>query len=169
MKTIVITGSSSGIGKASAKLFAEKGWTVIATMRTPENEKELNQLENVYLYPLDISNFEQVKKTSEEILKKFDVDVLFNNAGYGMKFKFEDMTEEEMKRSLDTNILGTVRVTQQFIPHFKKRKSGMILTTTSLAGEMGLILDGVYAADKWALTGMSEMLYYELAPYNYSS
>ena len=166
MKTIVITGSSSGIGKESAKLFSSKGWTVIATMRKPEEEKELANLKNVHLYALDITNIEQVKRTSEEILKNFDVDVLFNNAGYGMKFRFEDMTEEIIKNSLDTNISGMVRVTQQFIPHFKKKKSGIILTTTSLAGEIGLVLDGVYSADKWALTGISEMLYYELAPFN---
>ncbi len=130
-------------------------------MRKPEEEKELKNLKNIYLYSLDITNVEQVKKTSEEILKNFDVDVLFNNAGYGMKYRFEDMTEESMKNFLDTNILGMIRVIQQFIPHFKKKKSGIILTTTSLAGEMGLVLDGTYSADKWALTGISEMLYYE--------
>ena len=166
MKTIVITGSSSGIGKESAKLFSSKGWRVIATMRNPEKEEELSKLKNVHLYALDITNIEQVKKTSKEILKNFDVDVLFNNAGCGMKYRFEDMTEETIKNSIDTNILGMIRVTQQFIPHFKKRKSGIILTTTSLAGEMGLVLDGVYSADKWALTGLSEMLYFELAPFN---
>ena len=166
MKTIVITGASSGIGKESAKIFSSKGWIVIATMRKPEEEKDLTNLKNVHLYALDITNVEQVKKTSEEILKNFDVDVLFNNAGCGMKYRFEDMTEENMKSSLDTNILGMVRVTQQFIPHFKKKKSGIILTTTSLAGEIGLALDGVYSADKWALTGICEMLYYELAPFN---
>ena len=103
-------------------------------MRKPEEEKELKNLKNIYLYSLDITNVEQVKKTSEEILKNFDVDVLFNNAGYGMKYRFEDMTEESMKNFLDTNILGMIRVIQQFIPHFKKKKSGIILTTTSLAG-----------------------------------
>ena len=126
MKTIIITGASSGIGKESVKLFASKGWRVIATMRNPEKEKELSQLKNVHLYTLDITNIEQVKKTSQEILDKFSVDVLFNNAGIGMKYRFEDMTEEAIKNSIDTNILGMVRVTQQFIPHFKKRKSGII-------------------------------------------
>lgn len=166
MNTIVITGSSSGIGKATAKLFAQKGWTVIATMRSPEKETELTVFENVHLYPMDITNSQQVKETSAAILEKFDVDVLFNNAGYGMKAKFEDMEEDEARKSLDTNVLGMVRVTQTFIPHFKSRKSGIIMTTTSLAGEMGLILDGIYAADKWATTGICEMLYFELAPYN---
>ena len=165
MNTIVITGSSSGIGKATAKLFAEKGWTVVATMRSPEKETELTAFDNVYLYPMDITDSRQVKDTAAAILEKFDVDVLFNNAGYGMKARFEDMDEEEAKKSLDTNVLGMVRVTQAFIPHFKNRRSGIIMTTTSLAGEMGLILDGIYAADKWATTGLSEMLYFELAPF----
>lgn len=166
MNTIFITGTSSGIGKATAKLFAQSGWTVIATMRSPEKETELTEFENVHIYPLDITDSKQVQETCSKVLGKYDVDVLFNNAGYGMKSRFEDMKEETILKSMDTNILGFVRVTQQFIPYFKKNKKGIILTTTSLAGEMGLILDGIYAADKWAVTGMCEMLYYELAPYN---
>lgn len=165
MSTIFITGSSSGIGKATAKLFAEKGWTVIATMRHPEKETELTQYENIKLYPLDITKPELIAETVSAVLEKYDVDVLFNNAGYGIKSRFEDMTEDIMWKSINTNILGMVRVTQKFIPHFKQKKAGMILTTTSLAGEMGLILDGIYAADKWAVTGMCEMLYSELAPF----
>lgn len=165
MSTIFITGSSSGIGKATAKLFAEKGWTVIATMRRPEKETELTKYENVKLYPLDITKPEQISQTVADVLAEYEVDVLLNNAGYGIKSRFEDMTEEIMWKSINTNILGMVRVTQKFIPYFKERKSGIILTTTSLAGEMGLILDGIYAADKWAVTGMCEMLYSELAPF----
>lgn len=147
MSTIFIVGSSSGIGKATAKLFAEKGWTVIATMRSPEKETELTSYENVFIYPLDVTKPEVIESTVSEVLEKYDIDVLFNNAGYGMKSRFEDMTEEAMQRSLNTNLLG------------------MILTTTSLAGEMGLVLDGIYAADKWAVTGVCEMLYHELYPF----
>lgn len=165
MSTIFIVGSSSGIGKATAKLFAEKGWTVIATMRTPEKETQLIEYENVHLYPIDVTKPELIKKTVSEVLEKYEIDVLLNNAGYGMKSRFEDMAEEAMQRSLDTNLLGMIRVTQKFIPYFKQKKSGMIMTTTSLAGEMGLVLDGIYAADKWAVTGISEMLYHELAPF----
>lgn len=166
MSTIFITGSSSGIGKATAKLFAEKGWNVIATMRTPEKETELNLYDNVKLYHLDVTDTKQIEKTISDVLEKYDVDVIFNNVGYGMKARFEDMTEDMMWKSIDTNVLGMIRVTQKFIPYFKKKKAGMILTTTSLAGEMGLVLDGIYAGDKWAVTGMCEMLYLELAPYN---
>lgn len=165
MQTIFIVGSSSGIGKATAKLFAEKGWTVIAAMRTPEKETELTAYPNVHLFPLDVTNPELIESTVSAVLREYDVDVLFNNAGYGMKARFEDMTEEAMQRSLNTNLLGMVRVTQKFISYFKAKKSGMILTTTSLAGEMGLVLDGIYAADKWAVTGLCEMLYHELYPF----
>lgn len=165
MSTIFIVGSSSGIGKATAKLFAKNGWDVIATMRSPEKETELTAYNNIFVYPLDVTKPELLTKTISEVLKTHDVDVLFNNAGYGMKTRFEDMTEEAMKCSLDTNLLGMIRVTQKFIPYFKQKKSGMILTTTSLAGEMGLALDGIYAADKWAVTGICEMLYHELAPF----
>ena len=165
MSTIFIVGSSSGIGKATAKLFAEKGWTVIAAMRSPEKETELTSYENVFIYPLDVTKPEVIENTVSEVLGKYDVDVLFNNAGYGMKSRFEDMTEEAMQRSLNTNLLGMIRVTQKFIPYFKAKKSGMIMTTTSLAGEMGLVLDGIYAADKWAVTGVCEMLYHELYPF----
>ena len=166
MNTFFIVGSSSGLGKATAKLFAEKGWTVIATMRTPEKEHELTAYEHVKLYPLDVTKPEQIEDTVHKVLDSHDVDVLFNNAGYGMKCKFEDMSEDVMMRSINTNLLGMIRVTQKFIPYFKKKKAGMILTTTSLAGEMGLVLDGIYAADKWAVTGLCEMLYHELAPYH---
>ena len=166
MKTIFIVGASSGIGKATAKLFAQNSWTVIAAMRTPEKEAELTAYDSIKLYPLDVTKPAQIAETISDVLSHYEVDVLFNNAGYGMKSRFEDMTEEAMQRSLNTNLLGMVRVTQKFIPYFKAKKSGMILTTTSLAGEMGLILDGIYAADKWAVTGLCEMLYHELYPFH---
>lgn len=166
MSTILITGSSSGIGKETAKLFAGKGWRVIATMRHPEREMELTEYENVVLYPLDVTKPEQIKETVRQVLEKENVDVLFNNVGAGMKARLEDISEEMIQQSFETNLLGMIRVTQAFIPYFKQKKSGMILTTTSLAGIIGLPLDGFYAADKWGMQGLCEMLYFELAPYN---
>lgn len=166
MSTILITGSSSGIGKETAKLFAGKGWRVIATMRHPERETELTEYENVVLYPLDVTKPEQIKETVRQVLEKENVDVLFNNVGAGMKARLEDISEEMIQQSFETNLLGMIRVTQAFIPYFKQKKSGMILTTTSLAGIIGLPLDSFYAADKWGMQGLCEMLYFELAPYN---
>lgn len=85
---------SSGIGKATAKLFAQKGWTVIATMRSPEKEIELTEYNNSVIYPLDVTNQAQINKTCSDVFEKYDVDVLFNNTGYGMKCRFEDMEED---------------------------------------------------------------------------
>lgn len=93
-------------------------------MRSPEKETELTSYQNVFIYPLDVTKPEQISQTVSEVLKKHEVDVLFNNAGYGMKSRFEDMTEEAMQQSLNTNLLGMIRVTQKFIPYFKKRKVG---------------------------------------------
>ena len=83
-KTIFITGASTGLGKSTAKLFQSKGWQVIATMRNPEKETELNQLENVIVLPLDVSNSEQIKATVKNVTAKYAVDVVLNNAGYGL-------------------------------------------------------------------------------------
>lgn len=166
MKTIFITAASQGIGRATVKLFVEKGWFVIATMRNPKKETEFINYKNIVLYELDVTNKDQIEKVTNDVFAKYDVDVLFNNAGFGMKCKFEDMTEELIEKSTKTNLYGMIYVTQKFIPYFKKKRSGVIATTTSIVGEIGIILDGMYLPNKWAVSGINEMLYLELAPYN---
>ena len=122
MKTIVITGSSSGIGKATAKYFAGQGWKVAATMRTPENETELNQLDNVSLYALDVTDEASIAAATEQILSDFGtVDVVLNNAGYAVAGPFEAATPEQVKRQFDTNVLGLMSVTRAFLPHFRAK------------------------------------------------
>ncbi len=88
MKTIFITGASSGIGRETTKYFANHGWRVIATMRNPQKAGELADLPNVVIMPLDLMNPEQIRETSQTALAEYDVDVLFNNAGYGMMGPF---------------------------------------------------------------------------------
>ena len=100
-KTIFITGASSGLGKATAKLFQSKGWNVIATMRNPENETELTQLENTLLLPLDVTDSEQIKTTVEKAISLHDIDVVFNNAGYGLMGALEGLTDEKIVRQID--------------------------------------------------------------------
>ena len=165
MKTIFITGSSSGIGLATAKLFAQRGWRVIATIRNPEKAGELADMENVVVMPLDLTDPARIRDTCAKALEKYDVDVLFNNAGYGIMAAFERLPEEAIRKVFDTDVIGTMLVTQQFIPHFKARKAGTILTTTSLAGIIALPRDGAYGAAKRAQQGMLESLYYELKPF----
>jgi len=163
MKTIFITGASAGIGKATAKLFAQKGWNVIATMRKPENEKELNLIDNITLLPLDVTNPDQIRATTEEALALGPIDVVFNNAGYALLGVLEAITDEQIVRQMETNFFGVVRVTQAFIPYFREKGSGLFITTGSSAGLMGFPLSSMYDASKWALEGWSESLSYELA------
>lgn len=165
MKTIFITGASSGIGKATAELFSKKGWRVIATMRNLKKGEELAKLPNVVLMELDITKPGQIEDTSRKALAEYDIDVLLNNAGYGVMAPLERFPETVIRQVFDTDVIGTMLVTQQFIPHFKRRRAGAILTVTSLAGVIGLPRDAVYGACKRAQQGMVESLYYEMKPF----
>jgi NAD(P)-dependent dehydrogenase (short-subunit alcohol dehydrogenase family) len=164
-KTIFITGASSGLGKATAKLFQSKGWNVIATMRNPENETELTQLDNMLLLPLDVTDSEQIKTTVEKAISLHDIDVVFNNAGYGLMGALEGLTDEKIVRQIDTNLLGVLRITQAFIPHFREKKSGLFISTTSIGGFMGFPLHSIYHATKFALEGWSESMSFELSKF----
>ncbi len=161
MSTIFITGTSSGLGKAAVKLFAAKGWKVIATMRTPEKEIELTDLENVTLLPLDVADPDQIKKVAKKAID-MGVDVVLNNAGYGLGGPLESYSDEQIQNQINTNLLGVIRVTQAFIPHFRERRSGMFLTTTSIGGLISFPFYSVYSASKWGLEGFFESLSFEL-------
>jgi NAD(P)-dependent dehydrogenase (short-subunit alcohol dehydrogenase family) len=161
-RTIFITGASTGIGKATAKLFAAKDWNVIATMRKPENETELNLLDNVTLLPLDVTNLAQIREITQKALALGEIDVVFNNAGYALLGALEAITDEELVQQMETNFFGVVRVTQAFIPYFRKRKAGLFITTGSSAGLMGFPVSSMYDASKFALEGWAESLSYEL-------
>ena len=118
-KTILITGSSSGIGKATAKLFQEKGWNVIATMRSPEKETELNNLKNTLVTKLDVLDLNSIKTAIEEGVDQFDkIDVVLNNAGYGLMGTFESAKRESIIRQFGVNVQGLFDVTQEALPHF---------------------------------------------------
>jgi NAD(P)-dependent dehydrogenase (short-subunit alcohol dehydrogenase family) len=162
MKTIFITGSSTGLGKATAKLFAANGWKVIATMRNPEKETELNGIPNITLLPLDVTKPEQIKEAATRAIAMGDVDVVFNNAGYGLVGPLEGIADAQLTRQIETNLLGVIRTTQAFIPHFRNRKNGMFITTTSIGGLIALPFNSVYHATKWALEGWSESMAFEL-------
>jgi NAD(P)-dependent dehydrogenase (short-subunit alcohol dehydrogenase family) len=162
MKTIFITGASTGLGKASAKLFAANGWKVIATMRKPENEKELQLIDHITLLPLDVTDPTQIKDTVQKALSIGDIDVVFNNAGYGLIGPLEPMTDTQLTREIDTNILGVMRVTQAFIPYFREKGAGLFLSTTSIGGLMTFPFTSVYHATKWAIEGWSESMSFEL-------
>ncbi len=164
-KTIFITGASSGLGKATAKLFQEKGWNVIATMRRPEEEKELNQLSNITLVELDVTKTLKSQETISEILKSNSVDVVLNNAGYGLIGPLEAFTTEQIQTQIQTNLLGVIDITRAFIPYFRERKSGTFINVTSTFGFVGYPTCSIYNASKFAVDGFSEGLAYELAQF----
>ena len=166
MKTIFITGTSSGLGKATVKLFSANNWNVIATMRDPAKETELSNLPNVTLLQLDVSNPRQIKAVADEVVSNGTADVVFNNAGYALTGPLESYSEEQIIRQINTNQLGAILVTKAFVPHFRKRRSGLFLTTTSIGGLVSFPLNSVYHATKWALEGFNESLAIELKPFN---
>jgi len=162
-KTILITGASSGIGKETAKLFQSKGWNVIATMRTPENEAELNQLTNTLVTKLDVLDLESILTAFEEGVNKFGkIDVLLNNAGYGAYGPLESFSREKILRQFNTNVIGLMDVTRAILPHFRKNKNGVIINISSIGGKMTFPLGSLYHGTKFAVEGISESLNFEV-------
>lgn len=166
MKTIFITGASSGLGKATAKLFSEKGWKVVATMRHPENETELATIDNIHLLQLDVTDSQSIKSAVQAAIRFGPIDVVFNNAGFGLTGPLEGYADRQITRQFDTNVLGVIRVTQAFLPHLREKRSGIIISTTSIGGLVAFPFSAVYHATKWAVEGWSESMSHELAAHN---
>jgi NAD(P)-dependent dehydrogenase (short-subunit alcohol dehydrogenase family) len=164
-QTIFITGASSGIGKATAQRFQQAGWNVAASMRKPEEETELNQLANVQLYQLDVTDTASIQQALEAAIRDFgSIDVLANNAGYGLMGPFEMATDGQIDRQLQVNLYGLMAVTRAILPHFRQQRSGVIVNISSIAGLVAMPLASVYNTSKFAVEGLSESLHYELGP-----
>jgi NAD(P)-dependent dehydrogenase (short-subunit alcohol dehydrogenase family) len=161
-KAIFITGSSSGLGRAAAKLFASKGWKVIASMRDPKKEKELGNIPGVTLMALDVTDPHEIESVAKEVVASGGVDVVFNNAGYGLAGPLEGLTDDQILRMVNTNMLGAIRTTKAFIPHFREKRAGLFINTTSIGGLMTVPFNSIYHATKWALEGWSESMAFEL-------
>ena len=164
--TIVITGASSGIGKATAKHFQSKGWNVVATMRTPEADTELKALDRVLVARLDVTDPTSIKAAVSDGLAEFGrIDVLVNNAGYGAYGPLEVFPMDRIRRQFDTNVIGLLEVTKAVLPHFREQKSGTIINISSVGGKITLPLGTLYHGTKFAVEGLSESLHYELEPF----
>ena len=162
-KTILITGASSGIGKATAIHFQQKGWNVIATMRSPEKETELGELENVQLEKLDVLDLESINQAIQNGIHKFGkIDALVNNAGYGAYGPLESFPRENITRQFNTNVIGLMDVTRAITPHFRENKNGVIVNISSIGGKMTFALGSLYHGTKFAVEGISESLHYEM-------
>ncbi len=163
-KTIFITGASTGIGRATAKLFSEKGWNVAATMRHPENETELGNLPGVKLYTLDVTDLASIESARDQAIADFGgVDVVHNNAGYAVTGYFEDMTEDQIRRQYEVNVFGLMRVTKAFLPHFRTKKDGVFVNMSSIGGVASFPGVFMYNSTKFAVEGFSEGVSYELS------
>ena len=164
MKTVLITGSSSGIGKATAEYFLRKGWQVAATMRTPGNST-LEANDRMRIYELDVTKPDSIQSALESAIAHFGrIDVLVNNAGYGVDGVFEAMDDDTLERQYKTNVLGLMRVTRALIPHMRGAGGGSIIQVSSMGGRITLPFYSVYHGTKWAVEGFSESLRYELEP-----
>lgn len=166
MKTVLITGTSSGIGKASVLKFHKEGWNVIATMRTPAAEKELNQLENILIVELDVQKPETIKKAVELGIQKFgQLDAVVNNAGAAVFGVFENSTQEQISKIFDINVHGPMNVLREILPYLREQRSGTIINVTSQGGRITFPTCSLYHATKFALEGFTEALSYELIPF----
>lgn len=163
-KTILITGTSSGLGRASAKLFGSRGWNVVATMRSPEAESELTGLANTLVTRLDVTDETSAQAAVAAGIERFgQIDALVNNAGYGAYGPLEATPLEKARRQLDVNVLGVLATTKAVLPHFRERRAGTILNISSTGGRVAFPLGTLYHASKFAVEGLSEALQYELA------
>jgi NADP-dependent 3-hydroxy acid dehydrogenase YdfG len=167
MKTILITGTSSGIGKETAILFAQKGWKVAATVKKAETLPLFTDIENIKTYALDVKDRNSVESCIKQIIQDFGkIDVIVNNAGVYSTNPLELTSEKTIDDIVETNIKGIIRVTKTIVEHFRENKSGIIVNISSIAGRVTFPFQSIYHTSKWAIEGFSESLYYELKPLN---
>lgn len=162
---VLITGGSRGFGAAAARLIAKRGNAVIATMRDPRRDAAAVVAgfeQAIHPMQLDVTDPGGVGRTVAEVLARFGrIDVLINNAGYGLYGPVEDADEEEVWRQLDTNVLGQWRMAKAVLPSMRARGTGKIVNVSSVAGRMAGAMLGLYAASKHAVEAMSESLRFE--------
>jgi len=137
-------------------------------MRNPDKETELDKLSGVVLLPLDVTDPQQIKSAIDKALAMGGVDVVFNNAGYGQSGPLEGLTDEQIVSMVDTNMMGAIRITKAFIPHFRKKRAGLFINTTSIGGLITVPFNSMYHATKWALEGWSESMAFELKQFGIS-
>jgi NAD(P)-dependent dehydrogenase (short-subunit alcohol dehydrogenase family) len=170
-KVALVTGSSSGIGFETSLMLARAGFNTYASMRNLEKSKNITEIAKKEKLPLqvvqlDVNNDGSVKDAIVKIIKTDQrIDVLINNAGYGLFGSVEDTSIEEIKAQFETNFFGVVRVTQQVLPLMRRQNSGTIVNVSSVGGRIGLPALSAYHSTKFALEGLSESIAFELEPF----
>ncbi len=166
-KTVLITGASSGFGKLIAKKFQSEGWNVVATMRSPQKETELNQLDNVMVTELDVTKPDTITSAIKQAIDKFGtIDTLVNNAGLGIAGPMEGISDEKMRHQFDVNLFGIINTMKGVLPVMRSNKSGTIINISSIGGRVAFPYFSIYMASKHAVEGLTDSMQYELAPFD---
>ncbi len=166
-KTILITGTSSGIGRATAEYFANQGCNVAATVRKKEDFFFPPEELHIKNFLLDVSDDDQCKAVVEDVIKIFgSLDVLVNNAGVAVIGAFEESSSQSTGDQFETNLFGPMRLSKYVLPHFRKERNGIIVTVTTMGARTGIPFYSVHAASKFAVEGFFESIRFELYPFN---
>ncbi len=162
-KVVLITGASSGMGKLTSEFLSDNGYIVYAGTREENPQSTLKNLNNIYI---DVTKTDSIKSAVSTIVKKEGkIDVLVNNAGYGLLATVEDGTDEEIFNQFDVNVFGLIKTTREVLPYMREAKSGVIINISSFLGKMGLPLLAHYNASKYAVEGFVDSLRFETMPY----
>lgn len=162
-QTVLITGASSGFGKETVKLFHQKGWNVVATMRSPD--QSFAALDGVLVTRLDVTDKGSITSAVDLAIRQFGgVDVLVNNAGYGTLGALEAAPDAVIHQQFDVNLFGLIDVTKAVLPGMRARHTGVIINVSSIGGQVTFPFCTLYHATKFAVEGLTESLQYELNP-----
>ncbi len=164
-QTVLITGASSGFGKATVRLFHEKGWNVVATARSPKTATELSALSGVLVTQLDVTDKDSIREAVSAATNQFgQIDVLVNNAGYGTLGALEAASDEVIRQQFEVNVFGLIEVTKAVVPVMRTQRAGTIINVSSVGGRLTFPFSALYHATKFAVEGLTESLQYELNP-----
>jgi len=163
-KVVLITGASSGMGKLTAEFLSDNGYTVYAGTRNSDSINYHSSLKSIYI---DVTKTDSINNAIETIIhNEGKIDVLVNNAGYGLLATVEDGTDEEMFNQFNVNVFGLLKVTRAVLPYMREAKSGVIINISSFLGKIGLPLLAHYNASKYAVEGIVDSLRFETLPFN---
>ncbi len=162
---VLITGASSGSGRETVKLFQQKGWNVIGTMRSPEKETVLSRLSDVLMTRLHVTDEASIGTAVAAGLGAFGgIDVLVNNAGFDALGMLEDASDDVIRQQFEVNFCGLIDVVKAVLPGMRARRSGVIVNVSSIGGKVTFPFYSLYHATKFAVEGLTESLQYELNP-----
>lgn len=158
-RTVLVTGSSSGIGRATVEAFLDEEWTVYATARDTDDITDLGELENCRIDSLDVTDEDDIQRVVERVTDEMDrVDCLVNNAGYGQLGPVEDVSVDAAREQYEVNVFGPHRLLREILPEMRRQEDGTVVNVTSVVAQVPFPGGGVYAGSKAALSRMGEAM-----------